>query len=407
MHIVLEILYFYIGFFMYLPDRLFIYKKYFSIYIRMQKYDVLIVGSGLSGVVIAEQFAKRNKRVLIIDKRYHLGGNVYDYVDPDTGILMNKYGAHLFHTNNERVWKYINKFEEWIRWDHQVLGKINNTTFPIPVNINTVNTLCGENISNTEEMNEWLQKNQEKYDVIDNSEKMGKSRVGNVLYESIFKNYTYKQWAKYPEELDPSVLERIPIRNDFDNRYFNDKYQALPKNGYTQFIKNIVNHKNITISLNTDYFEFINANKVSNFEAIIYTGPIDKFYENQGLDKLEYRSIQFKIEKHFDMNYYQENSVVNYPGNETPYTRIVEYKHFLNQTSKDTVVVKEITTDQGEPYYPVPNERNMKLYEQYKELTLQEKNVHFLGRLANYKYFNMDMAILNALEYFDRHFANM
>jgi UDP-galactopyranose mutase len=371
----------------------------------MDKYDVLVVGCGLSGSVIAERFANlSNKKVLIIDKREHVGGNVYDYKDTDTNILMSKYGAHLFHTNNERVWDYINKFDKWIRWDHTVLGKINNDLFPIPVNINTVNTLCSENISSTEEMDEWLEKKQIKYDIIDNSEKMGRSRVGDVLYDKIFKDYTYKQWNKYPDELDASVLARIPIRNDFDNRYFNDKYQVLPEKGYTHFVESILKNDKIDVLLNTDYFEFIKEQDINKFEKVIYTGPIDAFYKNENLDKLEYRSIDFTIEKYYDMNYYQTNSVVNYPEIDIPYTRIVEYKHFLNQQSKDTVIVKEITSDVGEPYYPVPNKKNLELYEKYKNLTLKEENVHFLGRLANYKYFNMDTAILNALEYFDSHF---
>ena len=367
-------------------------------------YDILIIGCGLSGVVMAERFAnKLNKKVLIIEKRDHIGGNIYDYIDEETNILMSKYGAHLFHTNNEIVWNYINRFSKWIRWDHEVVGVINDKLINIPVNINTVNVLCNENIKNTEEMNEWLNKNQIKYNEIDNSEKMGKSRVGNILYEKIFKEYTYKQWNKYPEELDPSVLARIPIRNDFDVRYFDDKYQVLPEKGYTKFIENILDNKNIKVLLNTNYFDYINENSC-NFETTIYTGPIDQFYENKGLEKLEYRSIDFNIEKYKNMNYFQQNSVVNYPEIKYPFTRIVEYKHFLNQKSNDTVIVKEITKDEGEPYYPIPNKKNLDLYEKYKLFTLDEKNIHFLGRLANYKYFNMDTAILNSLNYFDDFF---
>lgn len=362
-------------------------------------YDILVVGCGLSGIVIAERFANNGKKVLIIDKRDHIGGNIYDYHDDKTGILMNKYGAHLFHTNSEEAWKYVNRFDKWIRWDHKVIGKINDVVFPIPVNINTVNTLCDENILNTEEMQEWLKNTQKHYDVIQNSEEMGKSRVGDVLYEKIFKEYTYKQWNKYPEELDASVLARIPIRNDFDDRYFSDKYQALPEKGYTHFVKNIITHENIRVQLETDFFTF---DVPSNCE-IIYTGPIDAFYANSGLDKLEYRSIDFHIE-HLPDKLYQSNSVVNYPQQDVPYTRIVEYKHFLNQQSNGTVIVKEITTDEGEPYYPVPNKKNMDLYEKYKKMIENETRVHFLGRLANYKYFNMDAAILNAIDYYETHF---
>ena len=374
----------------------------------MKKYDILIIGCGLSGIVIGERFANDlGKKVLIIDKRDHIGGNIYDYVDEDTNILMNKYGAHLFHTNNERVWEYINRFSKWIRYDHKVFGNVDNKLINIPVNITTVNELCDEHISSTEEMNEWLKKYQIQYDNIDNSEKMGKSRVGEILYEKIFKNYTFKQWNKYPEELDPSVLARIPIRNNFDIRYFDDKYQVLPEKGYTKFIEKILTNDNIDVKLNTNYFEFIKEHQMSEFETIIYTGPIDQYYENKGLEKLEYRSIDFIIEKHKNMNYYQTSSIVNYPELNVPYTRIVEYKHFLNQQSKDTVIVKEITNDIGEPYYPVPNKKNLDLYEKYKSFTLQENKIHFLGRLANYKYFNMDGAILNALEYFDEHFTKI
>ena len=241
-------------------------------------HDILIVGCGLSGVVIADQFANiLNKKVLIIDKRDHIGGNIYDYKDEDTGILMSKYGAHLFHTNNERVWSYVNKFTEWIRWDHIVLGNVDDKLINIPVNINTVNTLCNENIKNSEEMNEWLLNNQVKYENINNGEEMAKSRVGEILYNKIFKDYTYKQWNRYPEDLDASVLARIPVRNNLDNRYFDDRYQALPKYGYTEFIKNILNNKNIEVKLNTDYFEFIKDNNIK-FEEIIYTGPIDHYY---------------------------------------------------------------------------------------------------------------------------------
>jgi len=371
----------------------------------MESYDVLVVGCGLSGIVIAERFANElNKKVLIIDKRNHIGGNVYDYVDGYTNIRMNMYGAHLFHTNSDRVWEYVNRFSKWVRWDHEVVANVNNKLVSMPVNITTVNSLCGENIQTTDEMDKWLGEKQIKYQTISNSEQMAKSRVGEVLYEKLIRSYTYKQWKKYPEELDASVLARIPVRNDFDTRYFNDRYQALPENGYSAFVRNIVNNPNITVKLNTDYFEFVKGLDLSS-KPVIYTGPIDAFYAGRGLEKLEYRSINFVIEKYRDMSYYQPNSVVNYPEADVPYTRIVEYKHFLNQKSPDTVIVKEYTTDSGEPYYPVPNKKNMDLYEKYKQLAVGEKGIHFLGRLANYKYFNMDTAILNALEYFDTHFT--
>ena len=366
----------------------------------------LIVGCGLSGATIAERIANvLNEKVIIIDKRPHIGGNCYDYIEKETNIRINKYGAHLFHTNNKEVWNYVNKFSEWVRWEHKVLSKVDGKFVSIPVNITTVNELCGENLQTTEEMNQWLEKNQIKYDQIENSEQMAKSRIGEKLYDKLVKNYTYKQWNKYPEELNPSVLARIPIRNNFDTRYFSDKYQALPKNGYTEFIKNMITHDNIISLVNTSY-EDLKQNYPSYMKDIkrtIFTGPIDEYFKDSGLDKLEYRSIDFTKYIYKNNLFFQPNSVVNYPNKE-PFTRIVEYKHFLNQQSPHTIVVTEKTKDEGDPYYPVPNKRNLELYEKYKELAKKEEknNIYFLGRLANYKYFNMDAAIENALNFFDK-----
>lgn len=375
--------------------------------IDFNKYDVIIIGCGLSGVVMGERLANlKDKKVCIIEKRNHIGGNCYDYID-DNGILINKYGAHLFHTNNEVVWDYVKKFGEWERWEHKVVGLIDNRTVSIPVNITTVNVLCGENIQNEEEMKNWLNHNQEKYEKITNGEEMAKSRVGEELYTKVFHHYTYKQWNKYPSELKPEVLARIPIRSDFDDRYFSDKYQALPKYGYTHFFKELLNHSNIDYFLGVDYHEL--KNEIPKDKIIIYTGPIDDYFGEVGFERLEYRSIHFEIEHIKNMNYYQTNSVVNYPEPNVPYTRIVEYKHFLNQKSPHTTIVREYTTDEGEPYYPVLNEKNLELYEKYKMLAdeeMKKNNIHFLGRLANYKYFNMDQAIQNSLDYFYSNFLD-
>tara|TARA_R110001599_G_scaffold104168_2_gene264559 strand:+ start:12 stop:1139 length:1128 start_codon:yes stop_codon:yes gene_type:complete len=363
------------------------------------KYDYIIVGCGLSGCVIAERIANvLNKRVLILEKRDHIGGNCYDYVDEQTNIRVNKYGAHLFHTNDKIVWDYINKFSEWVRWEHKVLSYVDDKYVSIPVNITTINELCSENLENERDAKDWLKENQVTYDTIENSEQMAKSRIGNILYEKLIKNYTYKQWNLYPEQLKPSVLERIPIRSNFDTRYFNDKYQALPKNGYTHFFETILNNDKIDYFTNVDFFEFKKYNDIN--IPVIYTGPIDTYFKNKGYEKLEYRSIDFHIEVK-NMNFYQPNSVVNFPSIDSKYTRQVEYKHFLNQKSDKTIIVSETTNDHGEPYYPVPNDKNLKLYEIYKELSDKEKDVYFVGRLANYKYFNMDQAISNALIFFN------
>lgn len=375
---------------------------------EFSSFDVIIAGCGLSGAVLAERFATlQDKKVLILEKRDHIGGNCYDEIDPETGILVSKYGAHLFHTNYEDVWEYINKFDEWKRWEHKVVGLVDDLLVPIPVNITTVNMLYKKNIQDEKEMREWLNETQVKYEFITNGEEMAKSRVGEVLYEKIFKDYTYKQWAKYPEELKPEVLARIPIRDNFDDRYFSDKYQALPAKGYTQFFQNLLKHPNIVIWTGMDFLE--HKDKFPESAIKIFTGPIDAYFNVEGIDlpKLEYRSINFEKRVLKDTPYFQPNSVVNYPSKDENFTRIVEYKHFLNQKSKDTVIVTEYTTDKGDPYYPVPNQKNQDLYEQYKVLAekeSKEKNIHFIGRLANYKYFNMDQAIKNALDYFNLNF---
>tara|TARA_Y100000389_G_scaffold93692_1_gene90345 strand:- start:1235 stop:2362 length:1128 start_codon:yes stop_codon:yes gene_type:complete len=372
----------------------------------IDKYEVIIVGAGLSGIVLGEQLSsEQNKKILVIDKRDHIGGNCYDYIDDETGILMNKYGAHLFHTNDENVYKYINQFCEWKKWEHKVLGLIDNKYLPIPPNIITVNELCNENIQSKEEMEDWLVDNQIKYDEITNGEEMAKSRVGNVLYEKIFKHYTYKQWKKYPEELAPEVLARIPVRNSFDDRYFSDKYQCLPIKGYTAFFQSILDkHKhNIDVKLNVDFFSI--KDKIRKDQIVIYTGPIDTYFSDKGLEKLEYRSIDFHIERKMNTKYFQPYSVVNYTNSDIPYTRCVEYKHFLNQQSDHTIYVKETTTDDGEPYYPVLNDRNKQLYQKYQQMADKEgDNIHFIGRLASYKYFNMDQAISNSLNYYKNNF---
>lgn len=367
------------------------------------EYDVIIIGCGLSGAVMAERFASiLGKRVLITDKRDHIGGNCYDFVDKDTGIRCNKYGPHFFHTNDEDVWKYINKFGEWERYEHRVLASVDNAFVPVPVNITSVNTLCKTHIRNEKDMDEWLETNQVRCDNPTNSEDVACSLVGKYLYEKIFRDYTYKQWAKYPNELKPEVLARIPVRNNFDTRYFSDKYQVLPKEGYTKFFEKMLDHPLITVSLNTDFFDI--KDKISKDTMIIYTGPIDRYFSDSGYESLEYRSIRFVFER-YKMNYYQPATQVNHPSLNTPFTRITEYKHCLNQQSDYTIISKEYSSDKGEPFYPVLNTKNLELFERYKKLADKEskmRNIHFLGRLANYKYFNMDQAIKNSLDYFGR-----
>ncbi|MGI8419636.1 MAG: UDP-galactopyranose mutase [Candidatus Levyibacteriota bacterium] len=363
-------------------------------------YDIIIVGAGISGATLAQRYATLlNKKVLILEKRDHIGGNCYDNLNED-GILVSKYGAHLFHTNFEDVWEYVNKFSQWTPYEHRVLSSVDGKLVPVPVNITTVNALLGLHIASEDEMKHWLEENTQKFENPKNSEEMGLSRVGPVLYEKLFKHYTQKQWNKEPKELAASVIGRIPVRTNFEDRYFTDIHQAIPKDGYTKLFENLLNHPNITIKLSTDYFKV--KETLKDYEKLFFTGPIDQFYAYKYGKKLQYRSIRFEFET-FDQEFYQSNSVINYP-NEHAYTRIVEYKHFTGQKHTKTTISKEFPTWEGEPYYPVPSKENLELFALYqKEAEKSEKeNIFFVGRLANYKYFNMDQAFKNALDLFER-----
>lgn len=360
--------------------------------------DIIIVGAGISGATLAERYASIGKKVTVLEKRNHIAGNCYDFTDKN-GILVSQYGAHLFHTNDHGVWNYVNRFGEWYPWEHKVLARVDDKTVSIPVNITTVNILFNENITNEEEMSRWLEENRVPFDPPQNGEEAVLNKVGVELYEKMFKHYTKKQWDKFPAELHASVLERIPVRTNYDDRYFSDEFQALPKGGYTKIFEKMLDHPNITVRLETDFFDV--RKEYDNFEKLFYTGPIDRFFEfqDQLAEKLEYRSINF-VTEYPETEYFQENSVINYPGKEVDYTRIVEYKHFGNQKAANTTIVKEYTVGTGEPYYPVPNDKNQRVYETYRKCAEELEDVHFVGRLANYKYFNMDQAFRNALDLF-------
>jgi UDP-galactopyranose mutase len=371
--------------------------------------------------VIAERCSKElGMTSLIIDKRDHIGGNCYDYVTSD-GIRASKYGAHLFHTKFERVWNYVTEFSEWIPFDHRVRGRVPDKDgvkqlVPIPPVQSTVKTLFGEDINSEEDMIAYYDKVRVKPEHggdPKNSEEAALSRVGPDLYDAIFKHYTKKQWDKYPEELDASVMMRLPCRTNTDERYFPDEWQALPMRGYTRIFENmILRDPNIAIRVNCDYFAEKEAGKLPEFGNLIYTGPIDTYFADQGMPKLEYRSIRFEEEfiPEPEAGFFQEAMVINYPSADVPFTRIVEYKHVPNQTDavkageiKGTLIAKEFSMADGDPYYPVPNPKNQELYEKYRALAEKEEGgkVCFVGRLASYKYFNMDQAILNALEIYD------
>lgn len=361
--------------------------------------QIIVIGAGISGAVLAERYASQGKTVLVLEKRDHIGGNCYDYYN-EAGILVSKYGPHIFHTNDEGVWEYVNRFSRWRPYEHRVVAKVDGKLVPVPVNITTVNSLFGLNLKTEAEMKQWLAENQVPNDNPQNGKEAALARVGPVLYEKIFKNYTRKQWDKYPEELDASVLNRIPVRTTFDDRYFSDKYQALPAEGYTKLFEQMLAHPNITVQLNTDFFDV--REDVTQFEKLFYTGPIDRFFEfkKAAHQKLEYRSLRFEYLT-LDQESYQGHAMINYP-NEEKFTRVVEYKYITGQKHPKTTIVREYSSAEGEPYYPVPNPRNHRLYKKYQKMAEKLPNIHFVGRLANYKYFNMDEAFRNALDLYER-----
>ena len=353
-------------------------------------FDYMIVGAGLAGGVLAERLASHGgKKVLLVDKRNHIGGNTFDYFNKD-GILVHKYGPHIFHTNSKEVFDYLGNFTEWRPYEHRVLASVDGMLVPIPINLNTINQLYGLNLSSSE-VDAFLASKAESKDKILTSEDVVVSKVGRELYEKFFKGYTRKQWNLDPSQLDASVTSRIPTRNNRDDRYFTDTFQAIPLNGYTHMFDNMLNHPNIKVMLNTDYKEI---RDLIPFKKMIYTGPIDYFFDNC-YGKLPYRSLEFKFET-LEQENFQSTGTVNYP-NEHAYTRITEFKFLTGQKHPKTSVVYEYPKDEGDPYYPVPRKENAELYKRYQLLAAQEKDVHFAGRLATYRYYNMDQVVAQAL----------
>jgi len=353
-------------------------------------FDFLIVGAGFAGAVLAERLASQaGKRVLIVDKRPHIGGNTFDYYNAD-GILVHKYGPHIFHTNSREIFDYLGNFTAWRPYEHRVLASVDGMLVPIPINLDTINKLYGLSLSSAQ-MEEFLFSRAIKIDRIVTSEDAVVSKVGKELYEKFFKLYTRKQWGLDPSELDAAVAARIPTRNNRDNRYFTDTYQAMPAGGYTKLFENLLSHPNISVITNTDYKDIVD---VIPFKEMIYTGPVDYYFDNC-YGKLPYRSIDFKFET-IEAETFQPTGTVNYP-NEHPYTRVTEFKYLTGQKHPKTSVVYEYPKAEGDPYYPVPRPENAELYKKYQLLAMAAKNVHFVGRLATYKYYNMDQVIAQSL----------
>lgn len=357
-------------------------------------FDYLIVGAGFAGSVLAERLATQSDRkILIIDTRSHIGGNAYDHYNED-GILVHKYGPHIFHTNSRDVFEYLSQFTEWRPYEHRVKASVDGQLVPIPINLDTVNRLYGLNLTSFQ-LEEFFASIAEKIECIKTSEDVVISKVGRELYQKFFRNYTRKQWDMDPSELDKSVTARVPTRTNRDDRYFTDSYQAMPLHGFTKMFEKMLSHPNIKIMLNTDYREIVD---VIPYRKMIYTGPIDLFFD-YCYGKLPYRSLKFKHET-INKPLHQTAPVVNYP-NEHLYTRVTEFKYLTGQEHNKTSIVYEYPRAEGDPYYPIPRTENAELYKQYKALADATPEVHFVGRLATYKYYNMDHVVAQALKVYN------
>lgn len=357
-------------------------------------FDYLIVGAGYAGSVLAERLAAVNKKVLIIDKRNHIAGNAYDHYNED-GILVHKYGPHIFHTNSKDVFNYLSKFTEWHNYQHKVLASVDGQMVPMPINLNTINSLYGLNLSSAD-VEDFFASRAENVQQVLTSEDVVVSKVGRELYEKFFRGYTRKQWELDPSELDASVTARVPTRTNKDDRYFTDSYQAMPLHGYTRMFEKMLSHPNIKIMLNTSYQDIMDE---ISYKKLIFTGPVDEYF-NFCYGKLPYRSIDFKFET-LDKAPFQTTGTVNYP-NDYAFTRITEFKHLTGQEHKKTSIVYEFPKADGDPYYPIPKAENGLLYKKYQALADQLSNTYFVGRLATYKYYNMDQVVAQALSTFKK-----
>lgn len=358
-------------------------------------YDWLIVGAGFAGSVLAERLAtQRGDKVLLIDKRPHIGGNAYDCLD-DAGLLIHRYGPHIFHTNCEQIFTYLSQFTKWRPYEHRVLAEVDGKLVPIPINLDTINKLYGLNLT-SEEMEDWLAQRAEPVNEIRTSEDVVVSRVGRELYEKFFRGYTRKQWGIDPSELDKSVTARVPTRTNRDDRYFSDTFQYMPAEGYTRMFERMVGHPNITIRLETD---FAKIKDVIPYKRLIFTGPMDEYFGFR-FGALPYRSLRFEHVT-LDKEFHQPVAVVNYPM-QHKYTRVTEYKHLTGQKHPKTSVTYEYPSDKGDPYYPVPRPENAERFKQYEALAREIPDVWFVGRLATYRYYNMDQVVGQALATFRR-----
>ena len=358
-------------------------------------FDYLVVGAGFAGSVIAERLAAGSgKKVLVVEKRPHIGGNAYDQYD-EHGILVHKYGPHIFHTNSRDVFEYLSRFTSWRNYQHRVRAWVDGQLVPIPINLDTINQLYGSRLTSFE-VQAFYDSLAEPRAEIRTSEDVIVSKIGRELYEKFFRNYTRKQWGLDPSELDATVIGRIPVRTNRDDRYFTDTYQVMPAHGFTRMFERVLAHPNIKVMLNTDYREIEGSIA---YDRVVFTGPIDEYFDYR-FGKLPYRSLEFRFET-VNTACHQPVAVVNYP-NDNAFTRITEIKHITGQQHEKTTLVTEYPRAEGDPYYPVPRPENAALYGKYQELADATEGVHFVGRLATYKYYNMDQVVAQALATYSR-----
>ncbi|RZL66775.1 MAG: UDP-galactopyranose mutase, partial [Rhodococcus sp. (in: high G+C Gram-positive bacteria)] len=364
---------------------------------KSSAYDYLIVGAGFAGSVLAERLAADGgKRVLLCDRRPHLAGNAYDHVDA-AGVLVHKYGPHIFHTNSDDIVAYLSRFTEWRPYEHRVLASVGSQLLPIPINRTTINALYGLTLKDEAETEAFLQSRAEPVDPIRTARDVVVNQVGTDLYRTFFEGYTRKQWGLDPAELDRAVTARVPTRFNTDDRYFLDRFQAMPLHGYTAMFENMVDHDNIELALGVDYRD-LRADTLASHT--IFTGPIDEYF-GQRFGPLPYRSLAFRHET-LNQRRFQPVAVVNYPDPTVPYTRITEYKHLTGQVHPRTSLTYEYPQDDGEPYYPVPRPENAALYKRYEALAHEHPEVTFVGRLGTYRYYNMDQVVGQALATYRR-----
>ncbi len=360
-------------------------------------FDYLIVGAGFAGSVLAERLAAGlGKRVLVVDRRPHIGGNAYDFHD-DAGVLIHRYGPHIFHTNAQRMVDYLSNFTQWRPYEHRVLAQVGEQQVPIPINMTTLNSLYGLQLTSEEEAAAFLASRAEPVADIQTSEDVVINQVGRELYETFFRGYTRKQWGLDPSQLDKSVTSRVPTRTNDDDRYFTDTFQQMPLHGYTRMFERMLDHPNIKVMLNTDYREICDELE---YDQLVYSGPVDEYFD-YCYGKLPYRSLRFEHST-LDQEHFQAVATVNYPDEAVAYTRITEYKHLTGQHHPKTSLTREYPSAEGDPYYPIPRAENAELYRRYERLAAETPKVTFLGRLGTYKYYNMDQVVGQALALYKR-----